>query len=75
MSELVTLIIGVAFCVVAWRPPENDPSKRRTLLNPEGKRWRATPYRPDRKMEQIVRLLMLAFGVALLILGTIRTVG
>lgn len=75
MGDVVTLIIGLAFCVVAWRPPANDPSKRRPLANPEGKRWRATPYRPERKLEQILRLLMLAFGVGLLILGTIRIIG
>lgn len=71
----MTLIIGVAFCVVAWRPPANHSSTRRPLATPEGKRWRATPYRPEGKPEQIVRLLMLAFGVVLLTLGAIRIMG
>ena len=68
-------VIGVAFWVAAWRPPVNDSSKRRPLVNPEGKRWRATPYRPERMLEQIVLLLILACGVGLLSLGTIRIIG
>ena len=69
---LVKLILGVAFCVVAWRPPVRDPSVRRTWWNPERKRLQARPWSSGPRSERIIRVMMFAFGCGMLVLTALK---
>jgi len=74
VDVLITLILGVAFCLVAWRPPERDASKKATWWNPDAKGWRATPFRPSTMTERVVRVLMFGFGCLCLVDAVVRVV-
>lgn len=66
MSTVVSLVMGVAFCVVAWRPPASDEAKRATLMNPNGLSWGRPRLLPN-ATGRIVQALFALFGVGLLV--------
>ena len=75
MDDVIRIILGVVFCVAAWRPPIRDPEKPPTLLNPDSKRWNSTPYRSATWTERIVRVIMVLFGLAVLVDGVAGLIG
>lgn len=63
---LVSMVIGIAFCLVAWRPPVRDDTRDPTVVNPNRMSWGKPRLLPNTS-GRIAQAVLAVGGVLVLV--------